>query len=153
MQRCGENRHRGSGYVGPRQRADPAAIRMQDAFDRFPPKSLRNMLVKTKLCTLIRSKWQNDIGARSRRPSGAATTPKIGEILKRRDATYRYIQFDVSRFGLPVSHSGAKVIQPGGAVNHVSASQSLAVPTHATQQLRNIGGPTYPPHQIRVHCK
>jgi hypothetical protein len=26
--------------------------------------------------------------------------------------TYRYIQFDVSRFGLPVSHSGAKVIQP-----------------------------------------
>lgn len=40
------------------------------------------------------------------------------------NATHRYIQFDVSRFGLPVNHSGAKVIQPGGAVNHVSASQS-----------------------------
>jgi hypothetical protein len=26
--------------------------------------------------------------------------------------TYRYIQFDVSKFGLPVIHSGAKVIQP-----------------------------------------
>jgi hypothetical protein len=37
--------------------------------------------------------------------------------------THRYIQFDVSRFGLPVNHSGAKVIQPGGAVNHVSASR------------------------------
>jgi len=26
--------------------------------------------------------------------------------------TYRYIQFDVSRLGLPVNHSGANVIQP-----------------------------------------
>lgn len=28
-------------------------------------------------------------------------------------ATYRYIQLLVSRLGLPVSHSGANVIQPG----------------------------------------
>jgi hypothetical protein len=28
--------------------------------------------------------------------------------------TYRYIQLLVSRFGLPVNHSGAKVMKPGG---------------------------------------
>jgi hypothetical protein len=36
--------------------------------------------------------------------------------------TYRYIQLEVSRLGLPVNHSGAKVIHP--AVNHVSALYS-----------------------------
>jgi hypothetical protein len=38
--------------------------------------------------------------------------------------TYRYIQLLVSRLGLPLNHSGAKVIQPSVAVNHVSASYS-----------------------------
>lgn len=37
--------------------------------------------------------------------------------------TYRYIQFEVSRFGEPVNHSGAKVMKPE-AVNHVSAEHS-----------------------------
>jgi hypothetical protein len=27
-------------------------------------------------------------------------------------STYRYIQFDVSKFGLPVNHSGEKVMKP-----------------------------------------
>lgn len=29
-------------------------------------------------------------------------------------SAYRYIQFDVSKLGEPVNHSGAKVIHPGG---------------------------------------
>lgn len=31
---------------------------------------------------------------------------------KKNELTYRYIQLEVSRLGLPDSHSGAKVIQP-----------------------------------------
>ena len=43
----------------------------------------------------------------------ATTTSTHGKnSTTKRASTYRYIQFDVSRLGEPVNHSGAKVIQP-----------------------------------------
>lgn len=78
---------------------------------------------------MMQSKWQ-----RGTAPSAADftdATPRLKETMNSKlKATYRYIQFDVSRLGLPVNHSGAKVIQPGGAVDRVSVSVCLAMPTH-----------------------
>lgn len=54
-------------------------------------------------------------------------------IMVKQKNTHRYIQLLVSRLGLPVSHSGANVIQPNVAVNHVSASYS-----QTTQKARLI---------------
>ena len=56
------------------------------------------------------------------------------------NATYRYIQFDVSRFGLPVSHSGAKVIQPVERGPRVSLTISHCQRT----QHNNFAAPTDP---------
>jgi hypothetical protein len=62
-------------------------------------------------------------------------------------STYRYIQLDVSRFGFPVSHSGAKVIQP--TVNHVSASYSnTLVPLISTDSERDPQCAS----QLASHC-
>jgi len=62
----------------------------------------------------------------------------------KRSCTYRYIQFDVSRFGEPVNHSGAKVIQPE-AVNHVSVHNHDPCPNRA-----NTSDKTHtPPHRRR----
>lgn len=58
--------------------------------------------------------------------------------VEKKDATYRYIQFDVSRFGLPVNHSGTKVIQPSGAVNHVSASHRTANARNNTSHMTQL---------------
>ena len=61
------------------------------------------------------------------------------DMVKSEKCTYRYIQLLVSRLGLPVSHSGAKVIQPSGAVNHVSASYSQQRSVVSPQQLLGPG--------------
>ena len=62
---------------------------------------------------------------------------KYSEISKEYGDTYRYIQFDVSRLGLPVNHSGAKVIQPG-------EGQTTCQPENNSQCQRSITPSTTP---------
>ena len=62
--------------------------------------------------------------------------------------TYRYIQLLVSRLGLPLNHSGANVIQPSVAVNHVSASYS-----HNQRQTSHLITPRAGPTYRLTNCK
>lgn len=113
--------------VGPRDSADPGADRTQSCIltlrKFFAQQVFRERVVQAGAeqeaeanCALATNLYRT------------IATERDNE-LDQRNVTYRYIQFDVSRLGLPVNHSGANVIQPGGAVNHVSASACLAMPT------------------------
>lgn len=60
----------------------------------------------------MQTSWQSRTGGRGHSLGAAILGWKNWGISREHGDTYRYIQFDVSRLGLPVNHSGANVIQP-----------------------------------------
>lgn len=100
----------------------------------FLSKRLRQAACRVGSGMVAGGTWHRRLTQKHRRMKEKPCRPGNRTMVKSRKCTYRYIQLLVSRLGLPVSHSGANVIQPSGAVNHVSASYSQQRSVVSSQQ-------------------